>query len=71
MLMNTVRRKMLRTGLRIARRMPWISRYKGDLGVLDLGLMLHSSGGNDEPKILRSFSSSFCLTSADVGQVRL
>ena len=30
--------------------------FPGVSGVLDLGLMLHSSGGYDEPEILRSSS---------------
>jgi hypothetical protein len=42
--------------LRVARRMSRTSRSEGVSGVLNLGLMLHSSGGDDELEILRSSS---------------
>src|SRR5947208_6450100 len=57
--------------LRVARRMSRTSRSDGVSGVLDFGLMLHSSGGHDEPEILRSSSRSFCLTDPDVGHSKL
>jgi hypothetical protein len=43
------------------------SRSVGVSGVLDVCLMFHSSGGHDEPEILRSSSCSYCLTRVDVG----
>src|SRR5271168_3879869 len=55
--------------LRVARRMSRTSRSDGVSGVLDLGLMLHSSGGHDEPETLRPSSRQFCLTGADVGHI--
>jgi hypothetical protein len=39
------------------------------LGVLDFGLMLHSSGGHDEPETLRYSSRQFRLIGADVGHL--
>ena len=52
--------------LRVARR---ISRTSRSDGVLDLGLMLHSSGGYDEPKILLPQAARFVsqVLMSDIG----
>ena len=55
--------------LRVARRISRTSRSDGVSGVLDLGLMLHSSGGYDEPKILLPQAARFVsqVLMSDIG----